>query len=122
MKDILSKAVASNKQMPQVPLTIQPNTAIPNPPKCPEVSGNSAIIPAANSAFSIQQSTGIATGSVSGNAGMTSVKLSRQIGEKTVDNSCEESNTLIDTETVISEVNGTLVSNAKEDSGVRRSK
>ena len=51
VKDILSQAVSTSKQLPQIPLTIKPSTGIPTPPRCPKGADNMQLIPASTSAF-----------------------------------------------------------------------
>ncbi len=88
VSDILNKAVASTKQMPQIPPVIKPNVQVPLPPQSPMMSGNNQLVSATTSAFSSKSTKPPkpAMSINSNSADTATAQHSRQIGESAIEN------------------------------------
>ncbi len=82
VSDILNKAVASTKQMPQIPLVIHPNVQVPIPPQSPMMSGTNQLVSAKTSASSSKSTKppNPAMSINSNSADTATAQHSRQIG------------------------------------------
>ncbi len=91
VSDILIKAVASTKQMPQIPLVIKPNVQVPIPPQSPMASGNKQLVSAKTSAFSSKPTKHPkpAMNINSNSADTATAQHSRQIGESAIENNVQ---------------------------------
>ncbi len=123
VKDILSQAVSVNKKLLEIPLTIKPKLGLPTPPRRPKDADKLQLTPASTSAFTSRNPK--TSSPKEGKPAMTSQKLSRQIGEKTSENSIgDETNVRLSpvSGAIIEDNCGHVVSNTSETVEIRRSK
>ncbi len=124
VSDILNKAVASTKQMPQIHLVIKPNVQVPIPPQSAMASGIKQLVSAKTSSFSSKSTKQPkpATSINSNSADTPTAQHSRQIGESAIENNVQSKSCVA----LSPERRGKTVENSEnwqnEEKGIRRSK